>query len=198
MTRPMTRTATVERSTSETTITLTIDLDGTGRSNIDTGVGFFDHMLNAFAHHGLFDLEVIAKGDLDIDDHHTVEDTALALGQAISQALGDRSGITRFGDAVVPMDEARASVAVDISGRPYAVLDLQLRTDRLGTLAAQNIPHLLEALTRTAGLTLHITATGSNDHHVAEAAFKALGRALRAAVAIDPRRSGIPSTKDIL
>jgi imidazoleglycerol-phosphate dehydratase len=194
----MTRTASVERATSETSISLTIDLDGTGRSSIDTGVGFFDHMLTAFAHHGLFDLEVVAKGDLDIDDHHTVEDTALALGEAISKALGDRFGITRFGDAVVPMDEARAAVAVDISGRPYAVLDLQLRTDRLGTLTTQNIPHLLEALTRTAGLTLHVTATGSNDHHVAEASFKALGRALRAAVAIDPRRNGVPSTKGTL
>jgi imidazoleglycerol-phosphate dehydratase len=194
----MSRSATVERATSETQITLSIDLDGTGRSNIDTGVGFFDHMLTAFAHHGLFDLDVIAKGDLEIDDHHTVEDTALALGEAISTALGDRSGITRFGDAVVPMDEARASVAIDISGRPYAVLDLQLRTDRLGTLTAQNIPHLLEAFTRTAGITLHISSVGSNDHHVAEAAFKALGRALRMAVTIDPRRNGVPSTKGTL
>ena len=194
----MTRIATVERATSETLITLTIDLDGTGRSSVETGVGFLDHMLTAFAHHGLFDLDVLTKGDLQIDDHHSVEDTALALGDAISQALGDRSGITRFGEAVVPMDEARASVALDISGRPYAVLDLQLRTERVGTLTTQNIPHLLEALTRTAGLTLHITATGSNDHHVAEASFKALGRALRAAVAIDPRRSGIPSTKGTL
>jgi imidazoleglycerol-phosphate dehydratase len=194
----MSRTATVERATSETQIKLSIDLDGTGRSNIDTGVGFFDHMLTAFAHHGLFDLDVIAKGDIEIDDHHTVEDTALALGEAISKALGDRSGITRFGDAVVPMDEARATVAIDISGRSYAVLDLQLRTDRLGTLTTQNIPHLLEALTRTAGLTLHISSAGSNDHHVAEAAFKALGRALRMAVTIDPRRSGVPSTKGTL
>jgi imidazoleglycerol-phosphate dehydratase len=194
----MSRAATVERATSETRIKLSIDLDGTGRSNVDTGVGFFDHMLTAFAYHGLFDLEVSTKGDLDIDDHHSVEDTALALGEAISQALGDRSGITRFGDATVPMDEARATVALDISGRPYAVLDLQLRTDRLGTLTTQNIPHILEALTRAAGLTLHVSSVGSNDHHVAEAAFKALGRALRAAVAIDPRRSGIPSTKGTL
>jgi imidazoleglycerol-phosphate dehydratase len=194
----MSRTATIERVTSETRIKLSIDLDGTGRTSIDTGVGFFDHLLTAFAHHGLFDLDVIAKGDLEIDDHHTVEDTALVLGEAISQALGDRSGITRFGDAVVPMDEAQASVAVDISGRPYAVLDLQLRTDRAGTLTTQNIPHLLEALTRTAGLTLHITSVGSNDHHVAEAAFKALGRALCFAVTIDPRRRGIPSTKGTL
>jgi len=191
----MSRTATVERATSETQIKLSIDLDGTGRSSIDTGVGFFDHMLTAFAHHGLFDLDVITKGDLEVDDHHTVEDTALVLGEAVSKALGARSGITRFGDAVVPMDEARATVAIDISGRSYAVLDLQLRTDRLGTLTTQNIPHLLEAFTRTAGLTLHISSVGSNDHHVAEAAFKALGRALRMAVMIDPRRLGVPSTK---
>lgn len=194
----MSRIATVERETTETRIKLSIDLDGTGRSSIDTGVGFFDHMLTAFAHHGLFDLDVIATGDLEIDDHHTVEDIALALGEAVAKALGDRKGITRFGDAVVPMDEARASVALDLSGRPYAVLDLQLRTDRVGTLTTQNIPHLLEAFTRTAGLTLHVTSVGSNDHHVAEAAFKALARALRMAVTIDPRRSGIPSTKGTL
>jgi len=194
----MSRTATVERATSETQIKLSIDLDGAGRSSIDTGVGFLDHMLTAFAHHGLFDLDVIAKGDLEIDDHHTVEDTALALGEAISKALGDRSGITRFGDAVVPMDEARATVAIDVSGRPYAVMDLQLRTERIGALTTQNIPHLIEAFTRTAGVTLHISSVGSNDHHVAEAAFKALGRALRMAVALDPRRSGVPSTKGAL
>jgi imidazoleglycerol-phosphate dehydratase len=194
----MSRIATVERETTETRIKLSIDLDGTGRSSIDTGVGFFDHMLTSFAHHGLFDLDVIATGDLEIDDHHTVEDIALALGEAVSKALGDRSGITRFGDAVVPMDEARASVALDLSGRPYAVLDLQLRTDRVGTLTTQNIPHLLEAFTRTAGLTLHVTSVGANDHHVAEAAFKALARALRMAVTVDPRRSGIPSTKGTL
>ena len=194
----MSRTATVERATSETQIKLSIDLDGTGRSSIDTGIGFLDHMLTAFAHHGLFDLDLIAKGDLEIDDHHTAEDTALALGEAVSKALGDRSGITRFGDAVVPMDEARATVAIDISGRPYAVLDLQLRTDRVGTLTTQNIPHLLEAFTRTAGITLHLSSVGSNDHHVAEAAFKAFGRALRLAAALDPRRSGVPSTKGTL
>jgi len=194
----MGRTATVERNTSETRIKVTIDLDGSGRSQIDTGVGFFDHMLTAFAYHGMFDLDLSTKGDLEIDDHHSVEDTALALGEALSAALGDRSGISRFGDAVIPMDDAQASAAVDISGRPFAVLDLQLRTDRLGNLTTQNIPHLLEAFTRTAGLTMHITSTGVNDHHVAEAAFKALGRALRAAVSIDPRRSGIPSTKGAL
>ena len=179
-------------------MSLTIDLDGTGRSNVDTGVGFFDHLLTAFSHHGLFDLDANTKGDLELDDHHSVEDTALALGEAISSALGDRAGIIRFGDAVVPMDEAKSTVALDLSGRPYTVLDLQLRTDRIGAMTTQNIPHVLEALARTAGLTLHATSIGSNDHHVAEATFKALGRALRAAVTIDPRRIGIPSSKGAL
>ena len=194
----MSRVATVERVTTETRVSLTIDLDGTGQSNVDTGVGFFDHLLIAFSHHGLFDLEASTKGDLDLDDHHSVEDTGLALGEAISNALGDRAGIIRFGDAVVPMDEAKSTVALDLSGRPYTVLELQLRTDRIGAMTTQNIPHVLEALARTAGLTLHVTSIGSNDHHVAEATFKAIGRALRAAVAIDPRRIGIPSSKGAL
>ena len=194
----MSRIATVERATTETRVSLTINLDGTGRSNVDTGVGFFDHLLTTFSHHGLFDLDANTKGDLDLDDHHSVEDTALALGEAISNALGDRAGIIRFGDAVVPMDEAKSSVALDLSGRPYTVLDLQLRTDRIGAMTTQNIPHVLEAFARTAGLTLHVTSIGSNDHHVAEATFKAIGRALRAAVTIDPRRTGIPSSKGAL
>jgi imidazoleglycerol-phosphate dehydratase len=194
----MSRIATVERVTTETRVSLTIDLDGTGRSNIDTGVGFFDHLLTAFSYHGMFDLDASTKGDLELDDHHSVEDTALALGEAISIALGDRTGIVRFGDAVVPMDEARSTVALDLSGRPYTVLDLQLRTDHIGAITTQNIPHALEALARTAGLTLHVTSIGSNDHHVAEATFKAVGRALRSAVTIDPRRIGIPSSKGAL
>lgn len=194
----MSRIAAVERVTTETRVNLTIDLDGTGRCNVDSGVGFFDHLLTSFSHHALFDLDASTTGDLDLDDHHSVEDTGLALGEAISSALGDRAGIIRFGDAVVPMDEALSSVALDLSGRPYTVVDLQLRTDRIGTLTTQNIPHVLEALSRTAGLTLHVKSIGSNDHHVAEATFKALGRALRAAVAIDARRSGIPSSKGVL
>lgn len=194
----MSRIATVERVTTETRVSLTVNLDGTGQANVDTGVGFFDHLLTAFSHHGLFDLDASTNGDLHLDDHHSVEDTALALGEAISNALGDRAGIIRFGDAVVPMDEARSTVALDLSGRPYTVLDLQLRTDRIGAMTTQNIPHVLEALARTAGLTLHVTSIGSNDHHVAEATFKAIGRALRAAVTIDPRRIGIPSSKGAL
>jgi imidazoleglycerol-phosphate dehydratase len=195
----MTRTATVTRTTKETNITVTVDLDGTGASDIATGVPAFDHLLESLSKHSLIDITVAAEGDLHIDDHHTVEDVALALGTALSDAMGDGTGIVRFGDARVPMDEAIASCALDVSGRPYAVLDLRLVTERIGTLGTQNIPHALESFARTAGLTLHLEATGRNDHHVAEAAFKALARSLRAAVAIDPRRSGdVPSTKGSL
>ena len=191
----MSRTAHIERVTAETSIRIDLDLDGTGMAEVETGVGFYDHLLSSFAHHGLFDLTLIAQGDLEVDDHHTVEDAALALGEALTVALGDRAGITRFGQATVPMDEALASVALDLSGRPYAVLHLELRGEKIGALSTQNIPHAIEALARTGGLTVHVQAEGANDHHLAEAAFKALGRALSMAVAIDPRRSGIPSTK---
>lgn len=195
----MTRTAKLNRATAETTVDVTLDLDGTGRSSVETGVGFFDHLLTSLATHGLFDLEVKTVGDLHIDDHHTVEDTALVLGSALAETLGDRSGIVRFGDARVPMDEALADAVVDVSGRPYAVIDLELTTPSLGDLSTQNIPHALEAFTRTAGLTLHLTARGTNDHHVAEAAIKALARALRGAVEIDPRRAGaVASSKGTL
>lgn len=195
----MTRSATINRTTRETNVNITLDLDGSGRATIDTGVGFFDHLLTSLAAHGLFDLEVKTVGDLHIDDHHTVEDTALALGSALAEALGDRSGITRFGDARVPMDEALAEAVVDISGRAYSVIDLQLATPSIGNLTTQNLPHALEAFTRTASLTLHLRSRGANDHHVAEAAIKALARALRSAVEIDSRRRGdIPSTKGAL
>lgn len=195
----MTRTATLNRATRETTVDVTLDLDGSGRATIETGVGFFDHLLTSFATHGLFDLDVKTVGDLHIDDHHTVEDTALVLGSAFAEALGDRAGITRFGDARVPMDEAVAEAVIDVSGRPYSVIDLSFASTHLGNLATQNIPHALESFARTAGVTLHLTSRGANDHHVAEAGIKALARALRAAVEIDPRRGdAIPSSKGTL
>ena len=191
----MSRTASISRQTSETSVELTINLDGVGQASVATGVGFFDHLLESFAHHSLIDLEVATKGDLFVDEHHTVEDTALVLGTALAEALGDRSGIQRFGNAMIPMDEALARAAVDIGGRPYAVIDLGFSTERIGQLGTQMIPHAVEALARTAGMTVHLTAEGANDHHIAEAAFKALARSIRAAVAPDDRRDGVPSTK---
>jgi imidazoleglycerol-phosphate dehydratase len=186
------------RTTRETSIRIELVLDGSGQANVHTGVGFYDHLLSSLAHHALFDLSVEASGDLEVDEHHTVEDVALSLGEALSEALGDRAGISRFGDASVPMDEALATAVIDLSGRPYAVLELAFRSERVGALSTQLVEHALEAFSRTAGATLHLRATGRHDHHVAEAAFKALARALRAAVAIDPRRTGIPSTKGTL
>jgi imidazoleglycerol-phosphate dehydratase len=192
------RRVTVSRRTRETEITLTLDLDGTGAAEVRTGVGFYDHLLGSFAHHGLFDLAVGATGDLEVDEHHTVEDVALVLGAAVAEALGDRAGISRFGEATVPMDEALATAVVDAGGRPYAVLDVPFRGERVGALPTQLVEHALEAFARSAGLTLHLRASGRNDHHVAEASFKALGRALRVAVAADPRRAGAASTKGSL
>lgn len=191
----MTRTASIQRKTLETDVQVSIDLDGSGAVNVTTGVGFYDHMLTAFGHHGLFDLDVKTVGDLHVDEHHTVEDTALVLGSAIAEALGDRTGIRRYGVATIPMDEAVATAVVDIGGRPYAVVDLPFTTERLGTLGTQMIPHALEAFTRTSGCTMNLSAQGQNDHHIAEAAFKALAYALRVAVEIDPRRRGLASTK---
>ena len=191
----MTRTATVTRKTKETDIEISIELDGTGTTTIETGVGFFDHLLTALGHHSLIDLDIRCDGDLDIDDHHTVEDTSIALGQAIGQALGDRAGIQRFGDATVPMDEAIATCTVDVGGRPYPVIDVPLRQSMIGNLSTQNVPHALETFARSAGFTLHLTASGTNDHHIAEASFKALARAIRSAVAPDVRRIGVASTK---
>lgn len=191
----MPRKATCRRSTKETRVSVTLDLDGTGDATVGTGVGFFDHLFTSLAHHALFDLTVTTEGDLEVDDHHTVEDTALCVGEALGDALGERTGIHRFGDARVPMDEAIGTATVDVGGRPYSVIDLELANPAIGTLTAQNIPHALESFARTAGITMHVTATGRNDHHVAEAAFKALARALRAAVSPDDRRSGVPSTK---
>jgi imidazoleglycerol-phosphate dehydratase len=185
----------LRRTTRETKVTLQLDLDGSGDATVRTGVGFYDHLLGSLAHHGLFDLAIDATGDLDVDDHHTVEDVALVLGAALAEALGDRSAIVRFGDATIPMDEAVASAVVDVGGRPYAVIGLPFRAASAGALSLQLVEHALEAFARTAGVTLHVRGTGRNDHHLAEAAFKALGRALRAAVEADPRRSGLASTK---
>ena len=193
------RRVTVARRTRETDIAVTLDLDGSGTADVRTGVGFLDHLLTSFARHGLFDLAVCATGDLEIDEHHTVEDVALVLGAALAASLGDRAGIVRFGEASVPMDEALATAVVDVGGRPYAILDLPFRGERVGALPTQLVEHALEAFARTSGTTLHLRGTGRNDHHLAEAAFKALARALRAAVAEDPRRAGaVPSTKGSL
>ena len=192
------RRATVTRRTRETNITVLLALDGAGTATIDTGVRFLDHLLGSLAHHALFDLEVRATGDVDVDDHHTVEDVALVLGAALGEALGDRAGIRRFGDASVPMDESVATAVVDIGGRPYAVVDLPFRGERVGGLTLQNVEHALEAFARTSGTTLHVHGTGHNDHHLAEATFKALALALRAACEPDPRRVGVASTKDVL
>ena len=195
---PRRRTASVHRTTRETDITVELDLDGTGAAEIGTGIGIYDHLLESFAHHAMVDLTIRATGDLERDEHHTVEDVALALGRALAEALGDRAGIVRFGEASVPMDEALARAVVDLSGRPYAMLDLRFRGERIGELSTQMVPHALESFVRTSGMTLHLRARGQNDHHIAEAAFKALARAVRAAVAIDPRRQGVPSTKGSL
>jgi imidazoleglycerol-phosphate dehydratase len=192
------RWATITRSTKETQITVTLKLDGTGETNIETGVGFFDHLLNSMAHHALFDLDVEAAGDLVIDEHHTVEDVSLVLGAAFAHALGDRSGIARFGDFAVPMDEAVATCVVDVGGRPYAVVDLPFKGKRAGKMPLELIEHALESLARAGGITLNIKGRGRNDHHLAEAAFKALGRSLCAAVTVDPRRQGPASTKGAL
>jgi imidazoleglycerol-phosphate dehydratase len=189
------RHATVQRQTRETDVTVRLVLDGTGSTNVATGIGFYDHLLSSLGHHGLFDLEIRAKGDLHVDEHHTVEDVALVLGSAFAEALGDRAGIRRFGDAAVPMDESLATAVVDVGGRPYAVVDLPFRTERVGALPLQLVEHAIEAFARSAGATVNLRGSGRNDHHLAEAAFKALGRALREACERDPRRAGVASTK---
>jgi len=192
------RRVTVARTTGETEITVTLGLDGSGHAGIDTGIPFYDHLLGSLAHHGLFDLAIQADGDLQIDEHHTVEDVALVLGAAFAEALGDRAGIARFGESSVPMDESIATAVIDVGGRPYAVVDLRFRGERAGGLPLQLVEHALESFARTAGATLHVSGTGRNDHHLAEATFKALGRALRMACEIDPRRDGVASTKGVL
>jgi len=195
----MSRTATVTRTTKETDITLSIDLDGTGAAAVVTGVPFFDHMLDAFGRHGLFDLTLTATGDLAVDAHHTVEDVGIVLGQAIAQALGDKSGIRRFGDSAVPMDEALVLAAVDISGRGGLIYEIDVPNEFIGTFDTTLAKEFLYALATNAGLTLHLhSVAGENSHHIIEAAFKATARALRQAVELDPRVTGIPSTKGSL
>jgi len=195
----MGRVATVTRATRETDITVTIDLDGKGACSIETGVPFFDHMLDAFGRHGLFTLTVLAKGDLEIDAHHTVEDVGIVLGQAVSQALGDKRGISRFGSCTMPMDEALVEAAIDISGRGALYYTVDLPIEIIGTFDTTLAKEFLVAFASNAGLTLHVRSlTGENAHHIIEAAFKAVARALKDAVALDPRVSGVPSTKGSL
>lgn len=189
----------VERKTGETKITLSLTVDGTGKADCQTGIGFLDHMLTLFAGHGLFDLTVHAEGDLHIDDHHTAEDVCICLGKALDQALGDRRGIVRTAHSYVPMDEALGLVALDLGGRPYCVFDAEFVTPRLGQLGTDLLFHLFESIAIHGRLNIHAKVLyGRNDHHKAEALFKALGRALDAATQIDPRRQGVPSTKGTL
>lgn len=193
------RLAEVKRNTKETAIELSLNLDGAGVADISSGIGFYDHMLGHIAHHGLFDLRIRAQGDLHIDAHHTIEDIAICLGRAIDEALGSRSGIQRMGAAYVPMDEALARAIIDLSGRPYAVVKAEFNTPLMGEMPTDLVIHALETMAGQARMNLHAEALyGRNDHHKAEALFKAFGRALADAVAIDPRRQGVPSTKGTL
>jgi imidazoleglycerol-phosphate dehydratase len=197
----MNRTGRIERATSETKVLVTIDLDGHGVTDVSTGVGFYDHMLSAFGRHGLFDLTVQVEGDLHIDAHHTVEDTAIALGQAFAQAAGDKAGTRRFGDATIPMDEALVQAAVDLSGRPYLVhYEPEGAPPTIGPDYATTLTrHVFESFVHHAALALHVHARGGRDwHHITEAQYKAVARALREAVEIDPRVQGVPSTKGVL
>ena len=194
------RTGTVHRSTNETSIDVTVNLDGTGVYTVSTGIGFLDHMLEQLSRHSLIDLDVKAVGDLHIDQHHTTEDTGLAIGEAIAKALGDKRGIVRYGSAYAPMDETLTRVALDISGRPYFVWNAAFTTPRLGEWDTELIEHWFHSFAQTAGLTLHVECLyGQNNHHIVESCYKALARALRQAVEIDPRKAdSIPSTKGVL
>ena len=190
----------IARKTKETEVEVDVDLDGTGRSSIATGIGFLDHMLDLLARHSRIDMRVNAKGDLHVDHHHTAEDVGIALGQALKQALGDMKGITRYADVHMPMDEALTRVALDISGRPFLVFDVKFVRAKIGAFDTELVQEWFQALAMNAGVTLHVaTLHGANDHHIAESCFKGLARALRAAVAIDPRAANeIPSTKGTL
>jgi imidazoleglycerol-phosphate dehydratase len=194
------RTGTVHRSTNETSIDVTVNLDGTGVYSVSTGIGFLDHMLEQLSRHSLIDLTVKAVGDLHIDQHHTTEDTGLAIGEAIAKALGEKRGIVRYGSAYAPMDETLTRVALDISGRPYFVWNAAFTTSRLGEWDTELIEHWFHSFSQTAGLTLHVECLyGQNNHHIVESCYKALARALRQAVEIDPRKAdSVPSTKGVL
>ncbi len=194
------RSARIERNTKETRIAVALDLDGSGRATVSTGIGFLDHMLDQLARHSLIDLEVEAKGDLHIDFHHTTEDTAIVIGQAVAQALGERRGIMRWGEATVPMDETLTRVALDASNRPYLIWKVQFTKPKLGEMDTELFKEWFQAFAQHAGLTLHVeNLYGENNHHIVESCFKGLARALRAAIAIDPRRTdAVPSTKGTL
>jgi imidazoleglycerol-phosphate dehydratase len=198
--RPFMRKGAVKRTTKETDVEVAVDLDGSGRAAIATGIGFLDHMLDLLARHSRIDLSVKAKGDLHIDQHHTTEDVGIALGQAVKQALGDMKGITRYADVHVPMDEALTRVAIDISGRPFLVFEAEFVRDKVGSFDTELVQEWFQAFAMNSGVALHVaTLYGSNDHHIAESCFKGLARALRAAVAIDPRAvDEVPSTKGSL
>lgn len=195
----MERIATIERYTSETKIKCTLNLDGSGKADIHTGIGFFDHMMNSFARHGFFDLSLQVEGDLEVDTHHTVEDTGIVLGQAIAKAVGDKKGIARYGSQILPMDEALVICALDLCGRPYLVCDLTLDREKVGDLETEMVREFFYAVSYGAAMNLHIRQmSGANNHHIIEAAFKAFARALDAACAMDPRVSGVLSTKGAL
>ena len=195
----MNRTAAITRSTNETNIQLTLELDGSGRADIHTGIGFFDHMLNSFARHGFFDLSVTVNGDLEVDTHHTIEDTGIVLGQAIRQALGDKKGIARYGHSVLPMDEALALCALDLCGRPYLVYDLRLDREKVGDLETEMVHEFFYAVSYGSEMNLHLKQiAGRNNHHIIEAAFKAFAKALDQAVAYEPRLTDVLSTKGSL
>jgi imidazoleglycerol-phosphate dehydratase len=197
---PDMRTSTINRSTAETKIDVTVNLDGTGLYDVSTGVGFFDHMLEQLSRHSLIDLHVRTVGDLHIDQHHTVEDTGIAIGEAVARALADKRGIRRYGDALSPMDETLTRVALDISGRPWLVWKTEFSQKRLGEMDTEMFEHFFHSFAQAAGITLHVeTLYGQNNHHIAESAFKGLARALRTAIEIDPRKAdAIPSTKGTL
>lgn len=193
------RTAKQQRTTKETDISVSLNLDGTGTSVIDTGIGFFNHMLEGFSRHGFFDLNLTCKGDLNVDSHHTIEDCGIVLGNAIHEALGDKSGIKRFGSCILPMDETLVLCAVDLSGRPYLVFDGEFTADRLGDMDTEMVREFFYAVSYSAGINLHIKILNKgNNHHMAEAMFKAFARALDEAVTVDPRIQGILSTKGSL